>query len=247
MRIEDESGGYFSNIQRLRSNAIDAQRMHLNYLHALMLEIASAHDSEYAKAVRLICINYLSSDTQIDPSGGWYPYRTPWLTARVLISLSESKAFSHSDELLRHRGSAVESLVKRLSPEGFWPSGAGAWVSNVESTGLCLEALLLSGAIDKSFDFQQITTYVKDVLTSHVEHLSFANEDNANETLASVVLASVVLRLRDECGIDDHLAEVATRVVAKSLSLATDGSKASYRQFCTIPQVLYYALISLGV
>lgn len=246
MRLEDESGGPYSSVQRLRSDAIEPQVMHLNYLYALMLEIASAHESQYAKAVRGICISHLSAPECLDPSGGWYPYRTPWLTARVIISLYESGAADIYEDLSNAAAKALSSLVERLSSDGFWASGAGTWVSDVESTALCLEALLVANALDrKNLKIDRVLNFAKLKLEHRDNLLSFESENKANESLALTVLASVVLRVLKQRGKESELREMAHSVIMDVLRLVSRKPNASYRQFCTMPQVLFYAIASV--
>ena len=193
MKNEDDQGGQYSATARLKADSINAQLMHLNYHYALLLEIASSRDTSYSRAIQDICLRKLKAAECLDAWGGWYPYRTPWLTARIIISLHESGSVCRDEAVRLITDKAVDSLVDRLDDSGLWLSGAGSWVSDIESTALCLEALLISGRINfQEKPFDNVLRVASSNLQKGYDSISFSSEAKVNESLALTVLGSVL-------------------------------------------------------
>ena len=247
MSQQDETSSGKNLGDRMRAMNIDAGQMHLNYHYALMLRMASMRDTNYSRAIRSICLQELESSSALDPYGGWYPYRTPWLTARVIITLTES-----SESVKRRTGAlvnrAADSLWDRAAPEG-WESGAGDWVSNQESTALCLEALMASDHIWDKADFAKRIikeSYIR-LSAQDSTTFSFETEESSNDALAACIMASVLLRVQLQCSEDIVDIACCMRIFESMLSLTQKTKNPHNRQFCTVPQVLYYITRALKV
>ncbi|TAN70487.1 MAG: carbon-nitrogen hydrolase family protein [Methylobacter sp.] len=252
MEEEDRSDPYFTATQKTRASSVNMALMHRNYLYGVALGIASRHNSRLMRTIRDSTIQHLiygRNPTTTDSAGGWHPYRVPWVTARILVSLgladlSDRPDVTGIDEVI---DSGLKSLVTRLDPEGFWRSGVGLWVSNWECTALCLEAFLIS---DRRKTYRPIIdAVVGHVLARRDEWLSndpnFLSEESANESLASALVASVVLRLGRSYTLSETLVPLNIRndllgYLQNCLEEIEGHHRLSPRQFCTVPQLIAY-------
>lgn len=274
MQQEDDSGKYYK--ARLRANRINTKakkdRIFYNYYYGLMVGIINRFCNNedrlnnYSK-IRSIAISELFNSEAIDEAGGWIHFRLPWITARILISLSSySKdtiqelidigAFSKSnitnlDEYNEFIDQCVNSLIIRLHGKSLWESGAGDWVTCWESTGLCLEALYSLDLIDKYKD--EVTNIINNLLLEEntckwLIKPSFNNERNSNQTLASVILASVIYRLfnnniiQKNCKIKKSIVELFENISTELQKI----NEEKVQQYCTIPQIIYYIIVALS-
>jgi len=245
MKEEDTKDNYYTQSEKMKAENIDGTQMHNNYHYGLTLRIASSEKIQVLSEIKKVAIDKLiKSNNCLDEYGGWYPYRIPWITARILISFKECDQ-SDIDANFMIIQRALESLIRRIYMEKYWRSGVGIWVSKWESTALCLEAL------DRWDYVKQNETKIKKVLRHVIENQkewmvnppNFSSEDNANNTLSSIVMASVLLRVIknnfsfEEFSInpDDYL-----RYFKDCMSVVSGISSPTVRQFCTIPQLMYY-------
>lgn len=81
-----------------------------------------------------------------DPDGFWYPKRVPWVTARIIIGLSQA-GYTIADH---HVNKAVDYLFDILGDNRSWDAHTGGWNSEYETSSLCLEAIFRSGFKYKS-------------------------------------------------------------------------------------------------
>lgn len=274
MQQEDDSGKYYK--ARLRANRINTKakkdRIFYNYYYGLMVGIINRFCNNedclnnYSK-IRSIAISELFNSNAIDEAGGWIHFRLPWITARILISLSsysddaikqliDAGAFLKSDitnvsEYRDFINKSANSIIIRLHGKSLWESGAGDWVTCWEATGLCLEALYSLDLIDKYES--EITNIINNLLLEEniskwLTKPSFNDEKNSNQTLASVILASVIYRL-----INDNVIQKKDKI-QKSIeelfeNISTELQKIDeekVQQYCTIPQIIYYIIVALS-
>ena len=250
MKKEDETNPAYAQTGKLSAANIDTQQMYMNFHYGLLLRIVASENTKILQVLKHICLDRLLDDRALDTSDGWYPYRVPWLTARVLISLkntdySEYENIDRLDETIRQ---AVESLYRRFDEsESLWKSGVGEWVSKWESTALCLEALYLWD--NDNFSSQvEIQKAIKCIFSEQCvgEWLetppNFSSESDSNTVLSSVCLASVVYRITKMYFPDIHLehSEKIINYFSDVLKLLGKSEKNEVRQYCTIPQILHY-------
>lgn len=69
--------------------------------------------------------------------GYWYPKRVPWVTARIVIGLTQA-GYSVSQH---HIKNAIDYLIGILDGNCFWEAHTGGWNSVFETSALCLEAI----------------------------------------------------------------------------------------------------------
>jgi hypothetical protein len=249
MAAEDRRDAYYRQAAKTRAEEVSADDLHINYLYGLTLGITAGGSAKIIDTLRDVALAHLldrnGRGDVLDLDGGWRPYRIPWLTARVLTSFAELAPELRSDqgttEVLR---AACSSLVDRLTPELTWRSGVGDWVSVWESTGLCLEGLLAhEDLIEDQLLLGHIGKATADRFNEWAMRPSFDTDDLANQTLASVIMASVLLRHSETLHL--RLSAQTKRemegLVVEALRLASETLEPQSRQFCTIPQVAYYA------
>lgn len=247
---EDKNDPYYTASSKTIAGNINPTQMHENYLYGVALGIASQSESSFMTVVTNTTINYLiykNSPSPRDHHGGWYPYRVPWITARILISLSQLELGKRPDcEHIKSKISeGLDSLIARLTKEGIWRSGVGTWVSKWESTALCLEAFLRN---DKGKRYKLIIESIVDSITKQKDWFpsnpNFFNPQSSNETLAAVLLMSVIIQLKEfyelKNIITDELEFSYLTYNSNILSQLVDTEDVEIRQFCTIPQVLSY-------
>ncbi len=254
MEFEDEKDDYYTHSAKMSACNIDSKQMYLNYHYGLLLKIVSSQDTGVLRALQHQCINCLLDENALDSSGGWYPYRVPWITARILISLKAAHIDSYSEQskLETCVKEAIESLFQRIDETSpYWRSGVGEWVSMWESTALCLEAIYVWEAIDTRIqEVERIIKFCcseenkdKWLLLGH----NFSSEEASNKALSAVILASNILRISKS-----YFSEVYETIVDEIMQLFeniinTIGKQKVdiVRQYCTIPQILYYVLVAI--
>ena len=254
MQQEDDSDTYFTHSAKMQAKNIDSEQMYLNFHYGLLIRIVSSEDTEILRAIKHKCLDSLTEENALDISDGWYPYRVPWITARILISLREVdySSYGGKEKLDRIITAAISSLYQRIDEDAaYWRSGVGEWVSKWESTALCLEALYTWDAIKgHEKEVKKIINYVctdKNKESWINNHVSFSTEENANNTLAGVILSSVILRITGKLFADlyDELCDDIIRFFDTVISVINKQDVTSVRQYCTIPQILHYVLSAL--
>lgn len=256
MEEEDRQDNYFTRFPKTSAKNINSQLMYLNFHYALLLSIVSEEDSELFKILKNSCLEYLFSEKALDDSDGWYPYRVPWITARVLTNLKnvDYVDFANTHNIDAIINDALESLFQRIHEiKPIWRSGFGTWVTNWESTGLCLEALYKWDVVSKrTTEIRKIVSYV---LSSEIceEWLNmsrrFDSEENSNAILGSVVLASSVYRIiRDETSFEDLYEEHQEKLFNYFnyiIDMIYKGNVDQVGQFTTVPQIMFYIILAI--
>lgn len=254
---EDLNDGYFLTSAKTRAENIDMDLMHENYLYSVALGISATEKSNIMRAIKENAINkllYEKDKDPLEPHGGWYPYRVPWITARILTSLSAAEISTRSDKqvIQKKMNLALNSLLWRLHPDGHWRSGAGKWVSDWESTALCLEAFL---SADSDRQFGSALAPVIENLMGNLDAWmatapSFEEEGASNATLASALLCSVLIRCEKYYDgyfdIDQNSLLLMHDYLYNCLSSITGSTHADLRQFCTIPQIAAYSALAVA-
>ena len=250
MKSEDTKKRYPESMLGIN---IDAQQMYLNFHYGLLIRIVGSEDNDAMRLFLFNSLRKLIADSALDTSGGWYPYRVPWITARVLISLKDIdySSFEEKSKLDQIVLESITSLYNRLEDNGlFWESGVGLWVSKWEATALCLEALMVWDAIEENK--LKITEIVKCLKKRKsewlMENIDFFSEENTNDILASVLMTSVLLRITKTYYVEvfnelqgelySYLQNVFEAVKKKKYEIKG-------QQYCTLPQILHYILSAI--
>lgn len=259
MKKEDENEPYKYH-DDLKASKIDKPDIiYKNYLYGLMIYISGVSiTNQILKNIFHYCLKELLNVTSLDRNEhGWYHYRLPWITARILTSIYlilEKDCFDVTeleiqDKLKLTASRALQSLYDRVFENSYWRSGAGNWVSNWEATGLCLEAFYKSKERNDKYKdlIQQVITYL---MTDNVfkqwlpENICFQREEDTNNVLASVVLASVVYQFLKEdlfnVKFKDKIKKIENFFITLIDIITKREEAIPQRQFCTIPQILSY-------
>lgn len=256
MQQEDQNDAYFLRSAKMQAANINTQKMYQNFHFGLLVRNASTKHSEVLNRVKLLCLDRLNNEDALDTSGGWYPYRVPWITGRILISLRsvDFSEYGNAEKLNIIIKDAIDSLYQRINEDdAYWRSGVGDWVTKWESTALCLEALYVWGAIDGSThykDVEKVLAYVCDdkQMQEWLEcDINFSEAKSANAVLSAVTLASVIYRVTGQYfyerfeNIGDKIIDLFDKVITK----INKQGVAIVQQYCTLPQILYYVVEAL--
>lgn len=259
---EDETDSYYKGQLRAR-NIKNPDKIYQNYLYGIMINIATAANSNALNNVFEYCIKELLDENSLDSQrGGWIHYRLPWITARILLGLhnilKNNRVILPNRKLYRDITTqdkvALDSLIERIYDNKYWRSGAGDWVSKWESTGLCLEAFITSpnwlenknyvDNVSKVIDYLFQEEIMKEWLPNSID---FSSENSTNALLAQTVLSSVLYRYLK---IDIwrkyavHKNKIGAFLV-KCIDEICDCSNIHPRQYCTIPQILLYVATAI--
>lgn len=139
LRMIDEDDK-LDNVTYERGEDFDCNLAHKNWVLGLIVGLkkelmATGYEELYTKAVNELF------NTQ-DSDGFWYPRRIPWVTARIIIGLSQAGFSVNNDHHIK-RG--VIYLFEELGNYSFWEAHTGGWNSIYETSSLCLEAIFKSG------------------------------------------------------------------------------------------------------
>ncbi len=139
---EEESSGPIPSYAET-SDRLDFDRMHRNWALGLLLGLEAAA-TNYS-AIRLNSLKLIAEKT-ILANGSFYPARVPWVTARILIGLSQTGESVETSEVVRK---ACQWLLQE-APEGpgnfgAWHPHTGVWNTTIGTTAMCVNALLRCG------------------------------------------------------------------------------------------------------
>lgn len=245
MKEEDESDRFYSRSSKLRADNINSETMYLNFHYGLLVRILANGKDQIMQAILSSCLENLFEKNSLDSSGGWYPYRVPWITARILISLKYIED-ALDEKQKSYSAYAIKTLVRRIKKDDngfyFWKSGVGTWVSVLESTALCLEAIYEWGITDETAEKVRgvLGFCIKELNKDH--KICLSDETSSNDTLSIVILASVALRVSGSHFNEyyDSIKELAYPIFANVMSIICESQPIRPKQYCTIPQILYY-------
>ena len=128
MKNEDSNDSYFRRSAKTRADNKDSHRMYINFHYGLLIRIVSSEDTEVLRAIKHTCLDNLLNYKSVDPYGGWYPYRVPWITSRILISLKDIdySTYSEKEKVDKVVTDAVSSIYQRINEKApYWRSGVG--------------------------------------------------------------------------------------------------------------------------
>ena len=246
MKKDDDNNGEYRHTAYAADKINGDIRFFYNYFNALFTKIKSIDDRFDMIAVQsAYTLKSLFENESFEDFGGWKLYRLPWITARVLLCLSDVNL---NQEQITKIKEALQSLIDRQKGDGTWYSGASEWVPEWESTGLCLEALFVYGydKFKKNID-KTINHYLPKIndLLSAINYSSDA--DASNRSTAIIILLSVIYqvlkkyRKNDFANIEDY--------IRKGLYLAIEqiqSQKIKGKQHSCVPCALYYIIKAVG-
>lgn len=248
---DDIAGGYYSNTRHAAKNTTNVQINYQNYLYGQLLKIsyfAKCTKSAFAPIFDFIKKN-LFDESSLDKAGGWRLYRFPWLTARILIALKSVNESEFCDKDKQVINTALESLLDRHSDEFFgkknlWGSGASGWVPHLESTALCLEALMLYGKENEEV-FQKTISELTNSFDDWISDIDFTKDQHrTNISTGNIMLASVLYRYLNDNDSYTKEKEIIKKVFKITLNQFMCGG-INTLQKSTIPACLYYILLAI--
>lgn len=248
---EDNKDDYYSRYSKNAAQNIDMQLIKANYNYGLMVQMSQSKELPNSLILDLInelVVNrliYGNGKKSIEDHGGWYPQRIPWVTARILIALKNSGYEKRQDKNYINEVAlkAIDYLLRSIYQDKYWRSGVGDWVTDWETTALCLEAIdQWDGTKANETKILPILHYVLVHEDEWLKAPSFDSEKDSNATIASVTLLCNILiiinnNFKESFDIDynkyfEYLSEVFEEI-AKS-------TKVMVKQHCTIPQITFY-------
>ncbi len=248
---DDKRDNYYSRYSKNAAENIDVSLLHDNYQYGLMAQIAFSNefpDSLTLKLIQELAIKgllYGNGKKPTNDHGGWYPQRLPWITARILIGLRNSGYEMNEDrEYIEETATnAISYLIRSIYQDKYWRSGINDWVTDWESTALCLEALDQWDRVKEyEVKIQQVIKYVLDNEKKWLVSPSFDTKANTNKTLAAVTLLCNVIELNNK-----YFKRSFNLSYSKSFSylssvldLITNSSKIQVEQYSTIQQIAFY-------
>lgn len=143
------------NIPFETGDAFETSVAHKNWCLGLIVGlkdelIKNGHQELYAAAVK----DLFKSQTS---SGYWYPRRIPWVTARIVIGLTQA-GYTVADH---HIKKAIDYFWDMLADKSYWEAHTGGWNSIYETSALCLEAIYKSGfKMDKNGKIDRVIKYL---------------------------------------------------------------------------------------
>jgi len=214
-----------------RGHDIDDAIMHLNWFLGLVAGLKiELRDNGYEKLHEDVISHIF--ENQLD-SGAWYPQRVPWVTARILIGLSES-GYSIENKTIKK---AVDYLLHQLHHNGYWDARTGGWNASLETTALCIEALTACRFIISE---NQKTKKALDFLNKSRQKWMKKDNELDGATTACTIIKTI--------GPDFELLEYIQKLSFRNIhELITKTSEVDYEteQSCKPAQIGYY-IIDLG-
>jgi len=248
---EDKLDNYYSRYKKNETQNIDLKLVISNYNYALMADISRTKDFSNSMIIRLIndlAINriiYGNGKKPIDDHGGWYPQRMPWETARILIALNNSGFEDRKDKdfINEIANKALEYLIRDIYQGKYWRSGVGNWVSDIEATALCLEAIQQWDKVD---DFrEQIIPVLNYMFLNEDEWLvepDFSTENNSSDVLAATTLISSALIIINKYFKNNYNINFKKyyKYLYEVYNELNNPQGKSIKQHCTFQQITFY-------
>lgn len=162
-RMQEEDENRPDEEIRYPADEINPCRAHRTWVLGLLLGFeAVALDKEPERLSKLKDI----AESSINPAGWFYPARVPWITARVVLGLTEAGESYYTSEAVRRacdwlrqprpQGGAYDPNI------GAWPSGTGSWNTDVMTTAMCVNALMDAGLPPDKPTIESGIQYVRD-------------------------------------------------------------------------------------
>lgn len=143
MEEEDEILS-MGEVPRDPAGDVDAAKMHAIWTKGLILCAEGAYRERSDQELGDMAI---AVEREQEPDGCFYPRRVPWVTARVLMGLTRCGR-SHENSLAVRN--TCDWLLRPYPlggsyQQGVWESGTGRWNTPLETTCMCVIALVWAG------------------------------------------------------------------------------------------------------
>ena len=163
---EEESNELIPNYAEV-SDSIDFNRMHQTWVLGLLLGVEARAKNNLN---RVLALKQIVAREQ-QPIGNFYPARVPWVTARILIGLSQTGETVDTSDTVRK---GCEWLLTQ-SPSGPYDFGAwnphtGSWNTITGTTAMCLNALIRCGIQANNESVDLSINYLLDARNEWTQH-----------------------------------------------------------------------------
>ena len=169
-----EEDGQRQNIPFETGDNFNASTAHKNWCLGMIVGlkdelIKNGHQELYEAAVKDLF------KTQ-NSFGYWYPRRIPWVTARIVIGLTQA-GYSVANH---HIKKAIDYFWDILAGKNYWEAHTGGWNSIYETSALCLEAIYKSGF--KTAENSKIKQVVKYLMENQTAWMVTGKEVDGSAT-----------------------------------------------------------------
>ena len=248
---EDKHDDYYSRYSKNAAANLDIDLIYENYQYGLMAQIAFSREFPDSLTLKLIqdlaikSLIYGNGKKPVNDHGGWYSPRLPWITARILTGLRHSGYEIREDkEFIEETAfKAIEFLIRSIYKNSYWKSGIGDWVTDWESTALCLEALDQWGKIkENELKIQEIFKYIHENENTWLTVPSFDTKKNTNKTLGAVTLLCIMIIIHHKYFKKSYNLDYEKyfNYLSVILDQIINSSKIQLRQYSTVHQIAYY-------
>lgn len=205
---------------------IDLMLIHRNWLYGLMIGLKNVLiDFGYKELIEQIEIELIKNQ---EVEGGWYPKRVPWVTARILIGLTEA-GYTIKDDVVKK---GVEYLVSVIDGEK-WEAHTGGWNNVFETSSLCLEALIKCGVDCEKGIVNKVVSY----LQGNEQMWMQENNEIDGATTACALLKILGI----QTSLLNYINELAKRNIHNIVDM-TGELDYDNMQSCKITQIAYYVI-----
>lgn len=206
--------------------SIDLEMIHKNWLYGLMMGLKNVLiDFGHKDLINRIEIELLQNQ---ESGGFWYPKRVLWVTARILIGLTEA-GYTIKDDFIKK---GVEYLISSIKDEK-WEAHTGGWNNVFETSSLCLEALIKCGVDCENGLVNDVVNY----LLRNSQMWMLENNEIDGATTACSLLKII--------GIQDSLLSYVNELAKRNIHNIVDMTrKLDYEnvQSCKTTQIAYYVI-----
>lgn len=206
--------------------SINLETIHKNWLYGLMIGLKNVLiDFGHKDLIDRIEIELIESQ---EPEGYWYPKRVPWVTARILIGLTEA-GYTIKDNFIKK---GVEYLISSIKDEK-WEAHTGGWNNVFETSSLCLEALIKCGVDCENGLVNDVVNY----LLRNSQMWMLENNEIDGTTTACSLLKII--------GIQDSLLTYINELAKRNIHNIVDMTREldyDNVQSCKITQIAYYVI-----
>ncbi|MDR0752070.1 MAG: toll/interleukin-1 receptor domain-containing protein [Christensenellaceae bacterium] len=177
--IDEDSISYLTDYET--GSEFDCASAHKNWVLGLIVGlkkelIDAGYESLYDNAIKELF--------RIQNSEGfWYPKRVPWVTARIIIGLSQA-GYSVAND---HVKNAIDYFFNILGNNSFWEAHTGGWNSIYETSSLCLEAIFRSGYYECNKQNEAVSRVTNYLLQNKGDWMAENNEIDGSATTCSLL------------------------------------------------------------
>ncbi|MFI5387023.1 MAG: hypothetical protein ACHQ50_12990 [Fimbriimonadales bacterium] len=185
-RMIDEDRAGVLHQAEMQAGRIDMDLFRRTWTVGLLLSLegeAPDPDPERLGRLRKSAARAMATD------GSFYPRRVPWVTARVVLGLAGvGDTVDTSDTVEKACEWLLRARDKGPYDLGVWASGTGTWNSTVETTAMCLSALMHANWPARDERIRTGTAYL---LATKAQWRETGHESDAAQAIEAIVRAGL--------------------------------------------------------